>query len=218
MPSGNDANNYIVAVENCLYCAIGGLVGKPASEIMQMVFNLLGEAVPKGTNADDTGADGFGKLYWKCVKKSDYQKGTDSDPVRYQIAGVKYFLNQKGCRVTNFGTADQPKTFKELLKFAQAKPKFTRFLAFAGDADFGTFVTTLAHWTVGQVQDSGVVFYDHQLNVTDTEVAKMLARTFRNKGIKAIVGETREGYEPLGPLGQELDAGDKRGILLIVEK
>ena len=213
MPSGNDATSYDVAIENCLYCAIGGLVGKTSTEIMTMVHSMLGSPLPTGANG--TGADSFGRLYWKCVEKKPYQEGTNAQPVKYQIAGVKYFMTMKGKSATAFGTAEQPKKFPALLQHANSQPEGTLFLAFAGDADRGTFVTTLAHWTTGQVQGGKATFYDYQTKVSDPNVSQQLADKFRQKGILATVGETRVSGEPMGPLGQELDDEDKRGILLV---
>jgi hypothetical protein len=217
MRSGNDANNTNVAQDNCLYCAVGGLIGQPASLIMQMVYNMLQEPMPSGSDADNTGADGFGKLYWKCKEKKDYIEGVNSKPLEYQIAGLTYFLQMKGCTVSSFGTAAEPKTFEEVLEYANGRPESTRFLALAGDADFGTFVTSLAHWTVGQVQNGVATFYDHQLNITNEVVAQALKPKIQGVG-DATVGETRKAHEPMGPFGQKLDDDDKRSILLEVAK
>lgn len=219
MPSGNDAPTPLMAAVNCAYCAVGGLVGQPASAIMRKVYALLGEPMPTGASQSDTGVDGFSLLALKLQGRpaSDLTGLVNEQPLALQIQGVVAFLRTYGCTVQVYGTAAKPKKFSKANTFMQSCALWTRFLAVAGDADFDTFLTTLVHWTVGQKQPDGVNFYDHQLNITNSAVRESVVQ--KSKGHSVITADaTVSAPEPLGPLGQALNADDKRCIILTVSK
>jgi hypothetical protein len=219
MSSGNDASTHLMAMVNCAYCAVGGLVGQPASEIMRKLYALLGKPTPTGASEADTGVNGFSllALLRKGRPESDLNKLTNEKPLELQIEGVVAFLQHYGCTTEVHGTAKNPLRFADANEYMNAAPLWTRFLAVAGDADFGTFITTLAHWTVGQKQEDGVNFYDHQLKITNAAVRDSVVK--KSKGHSVITADaTVSAKEPMGPLGQKLDSSDKRCIIITVTK
>ncbi|OUS03773.1 hypothetical protein A9Q81_06475 [Gammaproteobacteria bacterium 42_54_T18] len=213
MPSGNDAGTFGLATINCAYCAVGGLFGKPASEIIQKVYAMMGKGIPSGGEED-----GFGLLSYKVSDtKKSFSQLSNYEPLERQIIGMRYFLQKIGASTDLLGTARTPLTFPEAQKLMKGKPEGTRFLAVAGDADMGTFLTTLVHWTVGQVQSGVPTFYDHQLNVTNSDVWKAITIKMGNSGITPPDSAgTKTSTEPLGPLNQELDEDDKRCVIIVV--
>ena len=214
--SGNDATDAAIAANNCAYCAVGGLFGKSANEIMRDVYSMSAVLSPSGGPASD-GSAGFVLLYKSRIKTPviGLHRRSDNDQ-EFQILGVDAYLKQKGCAVTWVGSTKNLLKKNELILEANKVANNALFLVFTGDEDFpGQGITSAAHWTMGQVQNGKAMFYDYQMKISglDARTVNFLARRAKIK-----LGETGMTDYPVVAWGRKLDDDDGRGILLVVSK
>jgi hypothetical protein len=177
------------------------------------VYAMVGTAVPKGGMGGDDGADGFAKLYERRVSPGKMTRGNMQE---FQIEGVTYYLQLKGCTVTALGSAAHWLSKPALQKAANGLTEGSLFLCFTGEDTAGTgAVTTGAHWTIGQVQGGRAVFYDYQMKVSGLDATW---KSYLESKAKRRLGETGTSTDPVLAWGQELDDDDGLGLLLVVSK
>ena len=181
-----------------------------------MVYNEMGETLPDGVS--DDGSMGFAIYYNKMHLKS--KKGVpDKQTLFYQIEGIRAFLSKRAVTSKLHGTVKKPLTISEALKIANSLPKDTIFLVLAGEEDFpGQGISSMAHWTLGQVQGGKAVFYDHQTKVKNQTVREFLAKKGQSHGVNLDFQDTTSSETIIGPLGQKLDEDDGRVILMEVKQ
>lgn len=204
--SGNDAVNGDIARANCAFCAIGGLVGKSANDIMRDVEAMSG-SIRCATDRSDL----FARFY---VARKPSVAWDDGQTLQNQVAGIKLYLELKGLHVDMLGTVSVEGFFErdELIREANRLDDGTRFLVLTGKGVEISPGMYGAHWTVGQKQGSTARFFDYQMRITDGSVRSFV------EGKENCAGLSQQGDTdyPVLAWGQKLDDDDK-GLLLIVK-
>jgi hypothetical protein len=214
----NDATHFLVGGANCAYCAIGGLIGKGASIIMGDVYGQMGKPPPTGSSINNDGSMGFSLYNAKLTGKEIPEDGKAS--LEFQIEGITRYLLKKGCTVKELADMTGSKKYVKVHQAVAAVnklPEGTLFLVLAGEDDFGSgCISTLAHWTLGQVQNGKGAYYDYQMKVGDLGTRRILAQ--QAKVAAATLSETGLTDKPVAAWGRELDEDDGLVRILVVAK
>jgi hypothetical protein len=205
----------VVGGSNCAYCAIGGLIGKGASIIMGDVYGQMGLVPPTGASINNDGSMGFSLYNQFLTKEKIPIDGPDS--LEFQIAGITKYLIRKGCTVKDMTAPKTYMTVSDAVAKVNKLPEGTLFLVLAGDDDVSSnCITTLAHWTLGQVQNGKGAYYDYQMNVIDMKMRRDLA--IKAKVNMQVLSETGLTDHPVAAWGTELDEDDGLVRILVVAK
>lgn len=214
MPTGNDASTITVATSNCSFCAVAGIAGKSANEVMGMVYRQMGKPLPNGESDDSS--TGFAE-YYNYFHPQQKEKIPNKKILKYQIEGIRLFLLHRGYHTTKIGAPDKLMTIPEAETYVNQSMEGTIFLVLSGDEDVkGQGLTSLVHWTAGQVQGGKGVYYDYQTKILDKNVRTSIKR---RAGRRATIGfdDTNQSDHIIAPLGQEYDAKDGRALLIKIK-